>query len=63
MQEKSKKTLKNRPKKYSLDARAQIEQDSKEMEQELSEKVSLLAEEMLKNPCREYLEKKNKNKL
>jgi F-type H+-transporting ATPase subunit b len=38
---------KRQAEKILLDARAQIEQDTKKMEQELSEKVSLLAENML----------------
>jgi len=38
---------KRQAEKMLLDARAQIEQDAKKMEQELSEKVSLLAEGML----------------
>ena len=38
---------KRQAEKILLDTRAQIEQDTKKMEQELSEKVSLLAENML----------------
>ena len=38
---------KKQAEKILLDARAQIEQDTKRMEQELGEKVSVLAEEML----------------
>jgi len=38
---------KRQAEKILLDARAQIEQDTKRMEQELGEKVSVLAEEML----------------